>query len=118
MRWRVCADHPHPEYMVEGAVTMPLDGQVVLACGPLPGGEAKRFRMGAAVVLGQNVAEAARPVGHGLAADLAACHRKMGHGHREAARTRLAHLRCNANAPGIFPGATCTRPDPMSALGG
>src|SRR6516164_483222 len=80
VRWRVCAAHPHPEYMVEGAVTMPLDGQVVLACGPLPGGEAKRFRMGAAVVLGQNVAEAARPVGHGLAADLAACHRKMGHG--------------------------------------
>jgi len=71
--------------------------------GPLPGGEAKRFRMGAAVVLGQDVAEAARPVGNGLAADLAACHRKMGHGHREAAGTRLAHLQCNASAPGIFP---------------
>jgi hypothetical protein len=53
----------------------------------LPGREAERFGMGPAVVLGQDLTEAARPVGNGLTADLAACHRKMGHGHREAAGT-------------------------------
>ena len=57
------------------------------AVGPLPGREAERFRMGPAVVLGQDVTEAARPVGNALIADLAACHRKMGHGHREPAGT-------------------------------
>jgi hypothetical protein len=49
--------------------------------------EAERFGMGPAVVLGQDLTEAARPVGNGLTADLAARHRKMGHGHREAAGT-------------------------------
>ena len=53
----------------------------------LPGRRAERFGMGPAVVLGQDLAEAARPVGNGLAADLAACQGKMGHGHREAAGT-------------------------------
>ena len=51
----------------------------------LPGRKAERFGVGPTVVLGQDLAEAARPVGNGLATDLAACHRKMGHGHREAA---------------------------------
>ena len=53
----------------------------------LPGREAECFGMGPAVVLGQDLAEAARPVGNGLTADLAACYRKMGHGHRETAGT-------------------------------
>jgi hypothetical protein len=53
----------------------------------LPDRQAERFGMGPAVVLGQDVTEAARPVGNALLADLAACHRKMGHGHREAAGT-------------------------------
>ena len=40
--------------------------------GRLPGRQAERFRMGPEVVLGQDLAEAARPVRHGAAADLAA----------------------------------------------
>jgi len=55
--------------------------------GRLLGRETERFGMGPAVVLGQDLAEAARPVGNGLTADLAACYRKMGHGHRETAGT-------------------------------
>jgi hypothetical protein len=53
----------------------------------LPRGEAKRFGMGPAVVLGQDLAEAAGPVGDGTAADLAARDRKLGNGHGEAAGT-------------------------------
>ena len=74
--------------------------------------------MGPAVVLGQDLAEAARPVGNGLTADLAACHRKMGHGHREAAGTRLAHLGVTLAPPGTFPGAARTSHEPDDAVGG
>jgi hypothetical protein len=47
--------------------------------------------MGPAVVLGQDLAEAAGSVRDGAAADLAAGNRKMGYGHRETAGTGLAH---------------------------
>ncbi len=51
----------------------------------LPGIEAERFGMGLAVVLGQDLTEAARPVRDGAVADLAAGDRKTGDSHREAA---------------------------------
>jgi hypothetical protein len=51
----------------------------------LPGEDAKRPRMGAAVVLGQDLAEVAGPVGDCAVADLAACDRKMGDRDGEAA---------------------------------
>ena len=60
-------------------------------CERLPGRQAERFGMGPAVVLGQNLAEAAGPVRDGAAADLAAGNRKLGNGHRETAGTGLAH---------------------------
>ena len=41
------------------------------ACGGLPGRDAERFGMGPAVVLGQDLTEAAGPVRHGALADLA-----------------------------------------------
>jgi hypothetical protein len=50
------------------------------ARGRLPGWDAERRGMGPAVVLGQDLTEAAGPVRHGAVADLAA-----GDGHREAA---------------------------------
>ena len=53
--------------------------------GGLPGGQAERFGMGPAVVLGQGLAEAAGPVRHGAAADLAAGERQLGNGDGEAA---------------------------------
>ena len=40
--------------------------------------------MGPAVVLGQDLAEAAGPVGHGALADLATGDRQLGNGDREA----------------------------------
>ena len=42
------------------------------ACGGLLGRDAERFGMGPAVVLGQDLTEAAGPVRHGTLADLAA----------------------------------------------
>jgi len=60
-------------------------------CGRLPGRRAERFGMHPAVVLGQDLGEAARPVRDSTAADLAARNRKLGNGHREAPRTCLAH---------------------------
>jgi DNA-binding MarR family transcriptional regulator len=48
--------------------------------------DAERFGMGAAVVLGQDLTEVARPVGHRAVADLAAGDRQLGDGHGEAAR--------------------------------
>jgi hypothetical protein len=51
----------------------------------LPGCGVKRFGMGPAVVLGQDLGEGARPVGDGAVADLAAGDRKLGNGHGEAA---------------------------------
>ena len=51
----------------------------------LPGRDAERFGMGPAVVLGQDLAEAAGPVRHGAVADLAAGDRQLGNGHSEAA---------------------------------
>ena len=54
--------------------------------GRLPGRQAERFGMGPAVVLGQDLGEAAWPVCDGAAADLAARGRQLGDGHREPAR--------------------------------
>ena len=54
------------------------------ACGRLLGRDAERFGMGPAVVLGQDLTEAAGPVRHGALADLAAGDRQLGNGHREA----------------------------------
>jgi hypothetical protein len=48
--------------------------------------------MDSAVVLGQHLTEAAGPIRHGAAADLATGDRQLGNGHREAAGRRLAHL--------------------------
>ena len=48
--------------------------------------------MGPAVVLGQDLTEAAGPVCHGAPADLAAGDRQLGDGHREAAGKWLAHI--------------------------
>jgi hypothetical protein len=57
----------------------------------LPGRQAERFGMDPMVMLGQDLAEAARSVGDRAAADLAARDRKMGNGHGETAGIRLAH---------------------------
>jgi hypothetical protein len=51
----------------------------------LAGCDVKRFGMGPAVMLGQDLTEVARTVGDGTVADLAAGNRKLGNGHREAA---------------------------------
>jgi hypothetical protein len=51
----------------------------------LLGGEVERFGMSPAVVLGQDLRDVARPVRDGFLTDLAACDRKLGNGHREAA---------------------------------
>ena len=51
----------------------------------LPGCDVKRFGMGPAVVLGQDLGECAGPVSDGAVADLAAGDRQLGNGHREAA---------------------------------
>ncbi len=51
----------------------------------LPGRLAERFGVGAAVVLGEHLAEAAWPVGDGAVADLAARDWKLGNGHRKTA---------------------------------
>ena len=51
----------------------------------LLGREAERFGMGTAVVLGQNLTEAAGPVRDGAVADLATGDRQLANGHREAA---------------------------------
>jgi hypothetical protein len=51
----------------------------------LLGRYAERFGMGPAVVLGQGLTEAARPVRHGALADLATGDRQLANGHREAA---------------------------------
>jgi hypothetical protein len=42
------------------------------ACGRLAGRDAERFGMGPAIVLGQDLTEAAWPVRHGAVADVAA----------------------------------------------
>ncbi len=51
----------------------------------LPGEDAERPGMGPAVVLSQDLAEAAGTVGDGAVADLAACNRKVRNGDGEAA---------------------------------
>jgi hypothetical protein len=51
------------------------------------GGEAERFGMGPAVVLGQHLGEVAWPVRDGAAADLATGDRKLGDGHGKTAGT-------------------------------
>jgi len=53
----------------------------------LRGGDAERFGMGPAVMLGQDLADVAWPVGEGTIADLAAGDRQLGDCHREAAGT-------------------------------
>jgi hypothetical protein len=58
----------------------------------LLGRYAERFAMGPAVVLDQDLTEAAGPVRDGAVADLATGDRQLGNGHREAARERLVHL--------------------------
>jgi hypothetical protein len=58
----------------------------------LLGREAERFGVGPAVVLGQDLTEAAGPVSDGAVADLATGDRQLGNGHRKAAGRRLAHL--------------------------
>ncbi len=58
----------------------------------LPGREAECFWVGAAVVLGQGLAEGAGPVGDGAAADLAAREWQVGNGDWEAAGMCLAHF--------------------------
>ena len=58
----------------------------------LLGREAERFAMGPAVVLSQDLTEAAGPVRDGAVADLATGDRQLGDGHREAAGGRLVHL--------------------------
>jgi hypothetical protein len=55
------------------------------ACRRLVGRDAERFGMGPAVVLGQDLTEAAGPVRHGALADLAAGDRQLANGHGEAA---------------------------------
>jgi hypothetical protein len=60
-------------------------GVMQAAGGRLPGRDAERFGMGPAVVLGQDLAEAAGPVRHGAVADLAAGDGQLGDGHGEAA---------------------------------
>jgi hypothetical protein len=58
----------------------------------LSGRDAECFGMGAAVVLGQGLAEGAGAVGDGAVADLAADEGQVGNGDREAAGLCLAHL--------------------------
>ncbi len=67
------------------------------------GGDAERFGMGPAVMLGQDLADVAGPVGEGTVADLAAGDRQMGDGHRE--QRGLSS-----------PGRQLTLPGPASAL--
>ena len=55
------------------------------------GGDAERFGVGPAVMLGQNLADVAGPVGEGAVAELAAGDRQMGDGHREAVGTWRTH---------------------------
>jgi hypothetical protein len=72
-------------------------------------GEAERFGVGPAVVLGQDLAHRAGPVGHSAVADLAAGNRQMGDSHRKAAGTWFAHHLYDASSPGMpRPYATCT----------
>jgi hypothetical protein len=61
-----------------------IRGVVAAAGGRLPGRDAERFGMRPAVMLSQDLAEAAGPVRHGTVADLAAGDRQLGDGHREA----------------------------------
>src|SRR5580700_10148068 len=65
--------------------TTPAGGQIIPACAlvPLRGGDAERFGMGPAVMLGQDLADVAWPVGEGTIADLAAGDRQLGDCHRE-----------------------------------
>ena len=51
----------------------------------LAGCDVKRFGMGPAVMLSQDLSEVAEPVRDGAVADLAAGDRKLGNGYREAA---------------------------------
>src|ERR1039457_7497734 len=66
--------------------------------------------MGPAVVLGQDLTEAAGPVRHGALADLATGDRQLGNGHREAAGRGLAHmpLRCQPSRSDLALSWCCT----------
>src|SRR5258707_14064291 len=59
--------------------------------GSLPGRDAERFGVSAAVVLGQHLTEVAGPLGDGAVADLTARDRELGNGHGEAAGPCIAH---------------------------
>jgi hypothetical protein len=67
------------------------------------GRQAERFRMGPAVVLGQDLAEVAGPVRDGTVADLAAGDRKLGNGRGEAAGDLLICLHDAGPAGVILP---------------
>jgi hypothetical protein len=58
-----------------------------LSLDPLLGGDSEGLGMGPAVMLSQDLADVAGPVGEGAVADLAAGDRHLGNGHREAAGT-------------------------------
>jgi hypothetical protein len=53
----------------------------------LPGGRVECFGMGPAIMLGEDLADSAGPVGDRAVADLAARDRQLGDRHGEAART-------------------------------
>jgi hypothetical protein len=76
-------------------------------CGRLPGRQAERFGMSAAVVPSQDLGETAGPVREGAAADLAARDRQLGDGHREAARTWRAHRFYDASPVRVALPASC-----------
>ena len=64
--------------------------------------DAEHFGMGPAVVLGQDLTEAARPVRHGAVADLATGDRQLGNGHREAAEGDLLICLYDASPAGVI----------------
>jgi hypothetical protein len=80
-----------------------VPGIVRVSAVRLPGRDAECFWVGAAVVLGQGLAEGAGPVGDGAVADLAPRDRQVGNGDREAPGMCLAHflLLCRS-----YPGAS------------
>src|SRR4029077_11663137 len=69
---------------------------------PLAGCDVKRFGMGPAVMLGQDLAEVARTVGDGTVADLAAGNRKLGSGRREAVGASPWHLPLSCQVRGVI----------------
>jgi len=86
-RWSLASCSPAPRRGRPGSA----DGCGGMADGaglgsPLPGSGGEYLGVGPAVVLSQDLAEIARPVGDGPLAELAAREGKVGDGHREAVR--------------------------------